>query len=1051
MNQKDLASELQYNANNQITYGGISPYTCLYGQAPREPWSDETDQLSGDDNLLPFFEHIHIRHRSIGAFHQALLRFRMERSLQARARTDHAESYAIGEHVDIFLRPSRKDQEGWRGPGVIVDFVGEGQCSVRWQSVVRDIPFHHVRPHISVSSSSVLPIPPEERSTDPAIDAAESDEPTAAEEAHFAYFSQFGATEAYFQEDNSDQLRNPYFQTLVSLAASLPIGTQQLHAVQPSKNGNHVWTRDAQRDGRVIYSVGARLASHLHIKNYTGISLLAGRHGIPLPNVSRSHCFVWTTDPRFIKCTQQRGSNQLDWVRDGSITDIKELHLVHAFVLYEAKEDIPPLQELLKGLDGQPEEPFQSEGRVREEWPDQQDLHIDAGPSISERDEMENNAEVDEDVSASMFFAAVLKQNISKTPLLTCARRERVFSKDKLPDAAENVTKGHSSYETFRERTTENTSMPDVFGLEGWYTIEENGFYPVERSQRPLTKADLSSPKVVAELMAARLKELRSFVENRVGHPELRTEWEARTSKGAIPSRWVEIFKYKAGELIVKARLCLKGFAEPVAAGEQTNSPTANRLSHRLICKVAAEQHWVLGSLDVSNAFLKGYTFDELAQLGESREAVAFVPAEDVWSLLAEIDSSTYSKTLADPSKWIFVLSKSVYGLRDAPLRWHMKCISTLKKHHWRSTRHDSCCFILVIEGTLRGILTLHVDDLLATGATGVLEHLEEVLLSEFGGLTFERAAFRHFGVDVLQHPETFVVTASQKKYIDDLSPIEMPTRSNKEMKAPPLLVTAYRALVSGVAWVGVTSPQALASASLLQSYLPEPTFENLAMANTNLAQLKATYVPLTYKKIPLPHRLLDIADSSLANVARYSQGGFLVLLVHDSQEALCDDFVLLDFKSSKSKRVATSSMHAEALSCLSSIESSTFLQSFLLELSLPNLTAIELLSPELHDPMLKIVQVTDCNDLYEVLTVAAQPSLTNKHLGLYVAAIREFVQCGRISALVWADTRDMIANGMTKLNDNGEVPLEGLNDCILNGFWAPKHPYQYNRTWCYA
>ena len=79
---------------------------------PQEFWNDETEELSASDSRLPFWEMAHVRHRSISAFHGALLRYRMERSLKARPRTDHAQSYSVGQLVDVYIKTPKKDQEG---------------------------------------------------------------------------------------------------------------------------------------------------------------------------------------------------------------------------------------------------------------------------------------------------------------------------------------------------------------------------------------------------------------------------------------------------------------------------------------------------------------------------------------------------------------------------------------------------------------------------------------------------------------------------------------------------------------------------------------------------------------------------------------------------------------------------------------------------------------------------------------------------------------------------------------------------------------------------
>jgi hypothetical protein len=77
--------------------------------------------------------------------------------MKTRPRTDHVQSYSIGQLVDIFVKNNKKDLEGWRGPGVVLGFIGEGRVTVRWQSVVKDLPVNLIRPHMTVLNSSALP------------------------------------------------------------------------------------------------------------------------------------------------------------------------------------------------------------------------------------------------------------------------------------------------------------------------------------------------------------------------------------------------------------------------------------------------------------------------------------------------------------------------------------------------------------------------------------------------------------------------------------------------------------------------------------------------------------------------------------------------------------------------------------------------------------------------------------------------------------------------------------------------------------------------------
>ena len=55
-----------------------------------------------------------------------------------------------------------------------------------------------------------------------------------------------------------------------------------------------------------------------------------------------------------------------------------------------------------------------------------------------------------------------------------------------------------------------------------------------------------------------------------------------------IPAKWVIEWKEKEGKLVIKCRLCMKGFAERNQHRMQTFSPTASRTGHRMVAMQAA-------------------------------------------------------------------------------------------------------------------------------------------------------------------------------------------------------------------------------------------------------------------------------------------------------------------------------------------------------------------------------------------------------------------------------------------------------------------------------
>ena len=84
--------------------------------------------------------------------------------------------------------------------------------------------------------------------------------------------------------------------------------------------------------------------------------------------------------------------------------------------------------------------------------------------------------------------------------------------------------------------------------------------YPVARDTRPLTSDEHVT--YAKQVLEAETRELQSWIDNKTGRPQLIAEYCKETNLRPVPARRVTEFKRKLAELIVKARMCLKGFAE---------------------------------------------------------------------------------------------------------------------------------------------------------------------------------------------------------------------------------------------------------------------------------------------------------------------------------------------------------------------------------------------------------------------------------------------------------------------------------------------------------
>eukprot|EP00973_Karenia_brevis_P055080 7657795-Karenia_brevis.AAC.1 len=81
-----------------------------------------------------------------------------------------------------------------------------------------------------------------------------------------------------------------------------------------------------------------------------------------------------------------------------------------------------------------------------------------------------------------------------------------------------------------------------------------------------------------------------------------------------MDSRWVLKWKLVDGKRIIKAkaRLAACGFKDAQAQDVKTFAGTASRWGRRIVNAVAAQRAWTLFNADISQAFLRGMSFEQI-------------------------------------------------------------------------------------------------------------------------------------------------------------------------------------------------------------------------------------------------------------------------------------------------------------------------------------------------------------------------------------------------------------------------------------------------------
>ena len=164
-----------------------------------------------------------------------------------------------------------------------------------------------------------------------------------------------------------------------------------------------------------------------------------------------------------------------------------------------------------------------------------------------------------------------------------------------------------------------------------------------------------------------------------------------------IDAVWVRKYKRMPdGKMKAKSRLCARGFVDRQKQERPTRSTTATRLSQRIVLSVASTHDFILASLDVSGAFLKGLTFEKIRQILAQKgvtsppRRVVIVPPPNVWRHLSSFDEEFY---VPEESYGAYGLGclKPAYGLADAPLAWQMTLHQFLEEHGGVQSLLDDC------------------------------------------------------------------------------------------------------------------------------------------------------------------------------------------------------------------------------------------------------------------------------------------------------------------------------------------------------------------------
>ena len=512
-----------------------------------------------------------------------------------------------------------------------------------------------------------------------------------------------------------------------------------------------------------------------------------------------------------------------------------------------------------------------------------------------------------------------------------------------------------------------------------------------------------------------------------------------KTAYNVVDSRWVLKWKLVDKVWLIRARLTVRGFKDRQAAQLSTFAGTTSRWGQRLVNHVVVQMGWRLFAADVSQAFLRGMTFDEAAKLdGEVKRKVQFTVPPGSVPILQSIEGfETF-----DPFGEVLDMLRCGFGLKDAPRLWKKVLDRVLRRHGCAALKADGQVWTKMVDKKLVLIFSSHVDDMKGGGTDSERASFLEALKKEFGDLKVQLDAFECIGVWHHQDPVTKEIYTHQQHCVPQILKIDESrfAFAADETDATEAGQSAYMSIVGALAWLLVTIPAIGIFVAYLQRHGKKPAVHHLKKANRLLRWLRKNVkrLGLHFRKLQGKTMVTIVSDSAFK--AQEDSGlvmrGF-VILIREADAPIRTGTklktVLLDWCSRKHTRVVRSTYIAELLTLLDAISQGVLIATAMHETMQGACGALSM--SQLLDSGGLSMDVESCLDARAVFdSVMASPVRTpnDKLLLIHALAVREYLDRGVLKRLTWLDTLDMLADGLTK----GVVERESLIRLANEGVW---------------
>ena len=209
------------------------------------------------------------------------------------------------------------------------------------------------------------------------------------------------------------------------------------------------------------------------------------------------------------------------------------------------------------------------------------------------------------------------------------------------------------------------------------------------------------------------------------------------------------------------------------------------------------------------------------------------------------------------------------------------------------------------------------------------------------------------------------------------------------------------RAKVGQLLWLAHQSrPDLLFDVTCIAAKIANCTVSDIISVNKIIIKAKSSKMSLKFQNLGKNSDLVVFSDASLGNLPNGgSQGGYLILLVNNNS----GEFSPIWWNSKKIRRVVRSTLAAETLAMTEGIDMAIFIATLFAEITYG----------KAKPQVMPITCVTDCKSLMDA--VNSQNYVAEKRLRMEISGIKELLDSGQVRGLQWLDTKQQLADCLTK------------------------------------